>query len=388
MIKIDFDTQTLFQGLSGREGFYFLDSCGQGRYSFMGFDPVAWDVDVIDGMSVAPPTRDFFCGGLVGVQTYEGGRRFGLFNKTIVFDHEAGDVWWIHIAAPFDEAPVADISTFFVGYDDRFDSHGVTPVWSIVQYRDAFESIQRAIYEGEIYQANLTQRFDVGYDGNVAALYWQLRAVSPAPFGVFMRGADGRVICSVSPERFFSICGDEILAQPIKGTRIIGQEVALMASEKDAAELVMITDLLRNDLGRVCEPGSVSVVADRELHRFAQVAHTQSTIRGRLRIGWSYDEVFSAVCPGGSITGAPKKRAVEILAACEACKRDVYTGALGYIGFGGHVADFNIAIRTVYGDSEMLHFHGGGGIVADSVCEAEYQESLDKVVAIQDLLST
>jgi len=240
------------------------------------------------------------------------------------------------------------------------------------------------IAAGDIYQVNLAQRFRVEPAPSHAALYQALRAAAPAPFLASI-SLPGGGIASSSPERFFRIQGDRIETWPIKGTRPRGTTAAddarlrsdLLASSKDRAENVMIVDLERNDLGRVCEIGSVHVPALCEVSSHSNVHHLVSRVEGRLREDVHPVEVLRALFPGGSITGAPKIRAIEIIDELEPIRRGVYTGAIGYWDVSGD-CDWNIAIRTVIAVDGAAYFHAGGGIVADSTPEGEYEETLVK----------
>jgi anthranilate/para-aminobenzoate synthase component I len=215
--------------------------------------------------------------------------------------------------------------------------------------------------------------------------YGRLRECSPAPYAALMRGESG-VVASSSPELFLRMEGREVMTRPIKGTRARHGDAEmdaaaareLAASAKERAELVMITDLERNDLGQVCEYGSVEARELLRLERYAQVHHLVSTVTGRLREDVDHVEALRACFPGGSVTGAPKKRAREIIAELEPAPRGVYTGAMGYMGYDGRSA-FNIAIRTAVLEAEgRAHFHVGAGIVADSEPRLEWEETLWK----------
>jgi para-aminobenzoate synthetase component 1 len=240
------------------------------------------------------------------------------------------------------------------------------------------------IAAGDIYQVNLAQRFRVEPAPDHATLYRALREAAPAPF-LASFSLPGRGIASSSPERFFRIQGDRIETWPIKGTRPRGKTAAedaelkaeLLASAKDRAENVMIVDLERNDLGRVSEIGSVHVPALCEVSRHSNVHHLVSRVEGRLRENVRPVDVLRALFPGGSITGAPKIRAVQIIDELEPVRRGVYTGAIGYWDVSGD-CDWNIAIRTVVRANGAAYFHAGGGIVADSTPEGEYEETLVK----------
>ncbi len=246
------------------------------------------------------------------------------------------------------------------------------------------------IAAGDIYQVNLTHTLSAPWSGDPAHFYPRLRAASPAPYACFLRLGDTAVL-SASPECFLRIDGRHIVTRPIKGTRPRGEDDAAVAAElsssaKERAELVMITDLERNDLGQVCDYGSVQVTALCELQTFAQVHHLVSTVEGRLRPGVTPLQALRACYPGGSITGAPKKRAREIIAELEPAPRGIYTGALGYLSRDGR-AVFNIAIRTLVVRDGRATYGVGAGIVADSDPGSEYDETLHKAAGLFAALS-
>ncbi len=257
-------------------------------------------------------------------------------------------------------------------------------------YRRVVERAKRYIYDGDIYQVNLSQRFAAPLRHDPFDLYLRLRQVNPAPFAAFLNFPEVQVL-SASPERFlhFDPTSRRMQTRPIKGTRPRGQTAAadealareLVNSEKDQAENVMIVDVERNDLGRVAEIGSVQVPHLAALESFATVFHLTSTVEAQLRDGCDVVDLLLATFPSGSITGAPKIRAMEIIDELEPTARSVYTGAIGYIGFDGSL-DLNIAIRTMLVKGDTVYFQAGGGIVADSDPELEYQETLDKASAL------
>jgi para-aminobenzoate synthetase component 1 len=259
-------------------------------------------------------------------------------------------------------------------------------------YLDAVRTVKDHIRAGDIYQANLSQRFDVPTGLHPVDLYDRLRAASPAPFACHI-DCGGFSVIGASPERFLRVRGRHVETRPIKGTRrrgrtpgedgILGRE--LISSEKDGAELAMIVDVERNDLGRVAQYGSVRVVRRKALRTHPTVLHLEATVEGRLRDGMGPVDCIRAAFPGGSITGAPKIRAMEILEGIEPTRRGVYTGAVGYFGFDGR-CDLNIAIRTLVLKQGVAIFQAGGGIVADSDPLAEYEESLDKARALMRAL--
>lgn len=252
------------------------------------------------------------------------------------------------------------------------------------QYLQALRAVKEYIAAGDIYQANLTQRFDTNLRVSPWELYLRLREINPAPFAAYL-DLGGARIASSSPERFLKLAGRQVETRPIKGTRPRGatraQDVALgeelLASLKDNAELLMIVDLERNDLGRACRVGSVRVPELAVLESYQTVHHLVATVLGELDEKTSVVDLLQATFPGGSITGAPKIRSMEIIDELEPTRRSVYTGAIGYLGFDGDL-DLNIAIRTIICHHGKAYFQVGGGIVADSDPEAEYQETLDK----------
>jgi para-aminobenzoate synthetase component 1 len=248
------------------------------------------------------------------------------------------------------------------------------------------------IRAGDIYQVNLAQRFTVPLAESAETLYHRLRAANPAPFAAFLDAGEFQVV-SASPERFllYDPATRRVETRPIKGTRPRGATPAadarlraeLLASQKDAAELVMIVDLERNDLGRVCEYGTVRVPDLRRVEAYPTVFHTVATVEGQLHEGRTVPGLIRATFPGGSITGAPKIRAMQIIEELEGLRRHVYCGAIGYLGFDGRV-DLNIAIRTITVKDGRAYFHAGGGIVADSTPEGEYEETLHKARALAE----
>ncbi len=261
------------------------------------------------------------------------------------------------------------------------------------RYQQAFRRVQTYIHEGDCYQVNLARRFKVDFSGDPWALYQRLRALSPAPFAAYLETSDG-VILSDSPERFLQLRGDEVLTTPIKGTRprstdpLEDERLAqqLRQSPKDRAENLMIVDLLRNDLGKNCRPGSIRAPKLFELQSFASVHHLVSSISGRLKQGKHATDLLRGCFPGGSITGAPKLRAMEIIEELEPHRRGVYCGAIGYLGFDGGM-DASIAIRTLVIHRDTAYYWAGGGLVADSDVDAEYEEILHKTEALFSLLT-
>jgi len=255
-------------------------------------------------------------------------------------------------------------------------------------YLETIEQVRRYIKSGDIYQANLTQRFTGEVSVSSYELYRDLRRNSPAPFGAFLNFGDVDIL-SNSPERFIQVRDRIVETRPIKGTRPRGKTIQedealkseLLNSKKDRAELLMIVDLERNDLGKVSRTGTVKVPELFELEEYTNVHHLVATVQGELREDKDLVDLIEATFPGGSITGAPKIRAMEIIDELEPTQRSVYTGAIGYLGFDGSL-DLNIAIRTIIKKKNQIYFQVGGGITWDSNPKEEYQETLDKAESI------
>ena len=257
-------------------------------------------------------------------------------------------------------------------------------------YLAAIHRVLEYIRAGDIYQANISQRFHTPYSGDSYGLFLKLFEINPAPFFAYLDAGPLQVICS-SPERFLLVQDDRVETRPIKGTlprgrtsrmdQGIGQE--LLKSVKNRAELAMITDLLRNDLGRVCAYGSVVVEDPARLEAYTNVFHLVSIVTGRLAPGRDRVDLLRATFPGGSITGCPKIRAMEIIDELEPTARSVYTGSIGYLCFDGAM-DLNIAIRTLVRKGDELYYQVGGGIVFDSDPQAEYEETLHKAASMRE----
>lgn len=260
-------------------------------------------------------------------------------------------------------------------------------------YMKALRQIKKYISAGDVYQVNLSQRIEAHIDMPAYELYKKLRKINPAPFACYL-GFDDVSIISSSPERFLRVSNRQVQTRPIKGTRPRGKNAledeemkqALLSSQKDNAELTMITDLERNDLGRVCNYGSIKVIEEKALETYPTVHHLVSTVIGELHERYDIIDLLRATFPGGSITGAPKIRAMQIIDELEPCQRSVYTGSIGYIGFNGNL-DLNIAIRTFIMKGETVYFQVGSGIVADSDAEDEYEETLHKAKALIESLN-
>ncbi len=256
------------------------------------------------------------------------------------------------------------------------------------KYMSAVKKAKEYIRRGDIYQVNLSQRFHARTDLPASEIYERLRKINPSCFSAYFDAGDFQILSS-SPERFLQLHGDTVTTRPMKGTRPRSENRAedkrlkdeLLKSQKDKAELTMIVDLERNDLGRVCSYGSIKVKALRELEEYNTVYQTTATVEGRLYDDKDRISLLRACFPGGSITGCPKIRAMEIIEELESTRRNVYTGCLGYLSFSGDM-DFNILIRTILKKKNDLYFGAGGGIVIDSHPEDEYKETLVKARGI------
>jgi para-aminobenzoate synthetase component I len=304
--------------------------------------------------------QGFPVGGLCGWIDYEGDFVFGEYPEMLVYSH-SDRTWWEtgNLSQELREtSATATISTF-------------SPLTPRDHFITGVERIKEWIAAGHIYQANLSQAFTATVRGELFSLYEHLRDASPAPMAAYL-ALDGREILSSSPETFLKISGRGIETRPIKGTR----------PRFSDSELVMITDLLRNDLGQVCEFGSVEVAEMLRLETLAQVHHLVSTVTGTLRAECDTITAIAACCPGGSITGAPKKRAMEIIQELEQAPRGIYCGAIGWLGYNGE-SSLNIAIRTLVRHGERLVYQVGAGIVADSDPEKEFEETLHKAAGIR-----
>lgn len=341
--------------------------------------------DAVAARQFAEPAK-IPSGFAAGWVDYDGAFCFGFYDKLLAYAHADGGRWfsiggahrdWADLLAADAATPTASPVAF-------------SPSMAREEFLHAVERAREYIAAGDIYQVNLSHRFTAPWAANQDpfGLYHSLRACSPAPHAAFL-SLNGRAILSSSPELFLEISGRRIRTRPIKGTRPRRADPQadarsaddLVSCPKESAELIMITDLERNDLGQVCEFGSVTVTEMLKLERYEQVFHLVSTVEGQLRADVDPVTALRACFPGGSITGAPKKRAMEIIAELEPVPRGLYTGAIGYFGFNGE-SQFNIAIRTVVIENGLAQFHVGAGIVADSQPEKEWQETLDKAAGI------
>jgi para-aminobenzoate synthetase component 1 len=440
------DSSVRFGGLVDRDWAVFLDSGGDrlagGRFDIYSADPyltlttrgpvteigrrsgrtesISDPLQILRGElgAVVPSGHGLpFCGGAMGYFAYDLGRRYerwpeiaardidmpemavGLYDWAVVVDHRRKRCTlvgqgkddktfdcWDELTRRFSDAPQKVYAPLQVLAQ-------VTSNLDRGAYDLAFEKIKAHIRRGDCYQVNLAQRFSAPVIGSGWSAYRQLRTSNPAPFSAFINLPQGQILSS-SPERFIRVQDGRVLTQPIKGTRPRGANPAedealareLKTSTKDRAENVMIVDLLRNDLGKNCAPGSVRVAKLFEVESFSNVHHLVSTVEGELASGRHAVDVLRGSFPGGSITGAPKVRAIEIIEECEPQRRSVYCGAIGYIGFDGSM-DTSIAIRTLLCSGDSIHAWAGSGIVADSDADLEFQECLDKASGLLGVLA-
>ncbi|MBN8431506.1 aminodeoxychorismate synthase component I [Microbulbifer salipaludis] len=401
-----------------------------GRFDILSADPInslsldAADqapFDALDDLlcELAPQEVDQqlpFCGGAIGYAGYELGSHgnflpldnretplpagfFGLYTWALIVDHQLQATHLIFHPAST-EMQKRDLQARFRALDwntaprtERFElTAGFRHEFTPDEYHARIQRILDYIRAGDIYQANFTQRFFAEYTGSPLTAYLALREAAAGPFSAFLSLPQGEVL-SLSPERFILADGTFLQTEPIKGTaprspepsQDQAQASALAASRKDRAENLMIVDLLRNDFGKICQRGSVRVPNLFELQSFANVHHLVSTITGQIPEDLQFAQVLEATFPGGSITGAPKRRAMQIIRELERSPRGIYCGSIGYISSCGR-ADTNIAIRSLTASKGRITCAAGGGIVADSDPAAEHRECLDKVRVLLDTL--
>ena len=439
------DSASLFEGIADLPWAVFLDSGrhqpGQSRYDILSAQPYVRLVtrgalteiygDAVElsredpfallkrALAVDPACGGElpFCGGAIGYFGYDLARRLerlpavaedaeripelavGIYDWAVVVDHVERRSWlvgqgrdpdtdlkWSRLVAMFSDPPRER---------SRAPFRITSPVASNLThdaYARAFRKIRGYIHDGDCYQVNLAQRFSAAASGDPWLAYQRLRIINPAPFSAYLNTPYAQIL-SASPERFLKVEDGRVETKPIKGTRPragharLDAELVeeLRASGKDRAENLMIVDLLRNDLSKNCALGSVKVPKLFEVESYATVHHLVSTVTGELRAGRDAIDLLRGCFPGGSITGAPKLRAMQIIEELEPHRRGIYCGAIGYIGFDGGM-DANIAIRTLVYSQGSIRFWAGGGIVADSKLEEEYQETFDKAAAMLKLL--
>lgn len=436
------NSAVLFSHIAHKPWAVFLDSgyphSQQGRYDIIAADPVCTLVthgdstEIIQNNKITRSTENPFDlvkkqllpvnnsevadlpfnGGAIGYFSYDLARRLehlpvmaedaegiaemavGIYHWAVIVDHQQQQSYlvgqqieearWQALIRQFSQLPTTQSpDTFQV----------TSPVQSNMdqaRYSKAFDRIKYYLKEGDCYQVNLTQRFSANCAGNPWTAYQALRELNAAPFSCYLNLPEVQILSS-SPERFLRLINGIVETKPIKGTRPRKVDEAedeqqkhqLVTSTKDRAENVMIVDLLRNDISKTCSGVTVPVLFDVET--YATVHHLVSTVTGVLAENQHALDLLKSCFPGGSITGAPKIRSMEIIEEIEPHRRGVYCGSIGYIGFNGNM-DTNIAIRTLVHSNNTIRFWAGGGIVNDSVMEEEYQECFDKAAALLDLL--
>ncbi|MCK5872355.1 MAG: aminodeoxychorismate synthase component I [Methylococcales bacterium] len=437
------DSSSLFAPIAQQSWAIFLDSAApysqQGRYDILSCRPTCTLVTKGQITTVTSKTSTYtspddpfeliknhlpainiacelpFNGGLLGYFSYDLIRRFerlpnlthdaenipemavGIYPWAVVVDHRQQQSWlvgvdveeqdWHDLIEQFSTIkPPKPVTEFKISQMPRANM-------SQSFYSHAFDKIKYYLTEGDCYQINLTQRFESPCSGDPWQAYQVLRQLNPAPFCAYLNFPEVQVLSS-SPERFIKVQAGMVETKPIKGTRPRKklkkedqqQITELLNSEKDRAENLMIVDLLRNDLSKSCEEGSVKVPSLFSVESYATVHHLVSTIKGKLAKNQHPLDLFKRCFPGGSITGAPKIRAMEIIEELEPHRRGLYCGSIAYLGFNGTM-DSNITIRTLVHSEKTIRFWAGGGIVNDSVMEEEYQESFDKAAAMFAMLN-
>ncbi|HIJ53151.1 MAG TPA: anthranilate synthase component I family protein [Planctomycetes bacterium] len=370
--------------------------------------------------------KGFFRGGWIGYFSYELGRyierlpettiddlqmpliRLCFYDRFIAYDHLEGTCFAIALQLPDDsEKPqekLASLENVFTKARkisvpppppadiEHIDFSQIRCNMDKDYYLRMFEKIKRYIYDGDVYQINFSQRFECDYNARPIALFHWQNHYNPSPYAAYIDAGSFHIV-SASPEMFITIADGIISTKPIKGTRPRvsedgqGKQInarnfdELLSSEKEQAELNMIVDLERNDIARICEPGTRKVVQPRTIESYPTVFHAVATVAGRLRKEITFCDILKAIFPGGSITGAPKIRSMEIIDETEPTDRGVYTGGIGYIGLDGS-ACLNIVIRTIIIKNQMAFAQTGGGIVADSDPQAEWDETITKARAL------
>ncbi|MEM8498646.1 MAG: aminodeoxychorismate synthase component I [Pseudomonadota bacterium] len=417
-----------FLALADHSHAVWLDSNGsaRGRFDILAADPEQWHTCDDDDphefiralrqslrsakITVTPDIP--FCGGLIGLLGYEFGLQLvglresnsnsptaptaeaGWFNWAIVQDHLKKNCTFVSLLS--DKQSESVLNNILSAKPEEKEAFQLQQDMQAnldwPQYQSALDSVNEYILDGDCYQINFSKRYQAPFIGDPRQLYAQLREATKAPFSAYFSGSSGDTL-SLSPERFVRLSGREVMTQPIKGTSARDSDPKtdqanadqLRNSSKDKAENLMIVDLLRNDFGRVCVPGSIAVPELFELQSFAMVHHLVSTITGKLDEDKDALDLLAAVFPGGSITGAPKHRAMQIIQELEPNERDVYCGSIFYLSADGNL-DSNILIRSLLCRNQHVYCWGGGGIVLDSTAESEWQEIDNKIGRLLSVL--
>lgn len=454
-IKTELNSFDLYTVFKEEKNSFFLDSGMDhdklGKYSFIGFDPIAVIKSKDDNIEITRENeikrfkghpfeelrkilKEFkmdynsslpFVGGAVGYLSYDlchfveklprkavddvniPDMYFGIYDGVIAIDHRNGkDKVYIatlgikkdeeklfeDIYSKIREAEDKEKKAEVKFRDEKVDIKFESNFESREKYEETIQKVRDYIKTGDIYQVNLTQRFKCETEESPYNIYGKLRTINPAPFASYLDLGDTQIVSS-SPERFIKINDGIIETRPIKGTINRGKtkeedeknREILVNSKKDQAELLMIVDLERNDLGKIAKTGTVKVTELFHLEEYATVYHLVSTVKAEVDEKYDVVDCIKATFPGGSITGAPKIRAMEIIDELEPTQRNIYTGSIGYIGFNGEV-DLNIVIRTMIYKDKKVYFNAGGGITWDSNPKLEYDESIFKLKALMNAL--
>lgn len=429
---------SIFRKLKAQRNCFFLDSSLNpgplARFSILGFEPFYILASknqpaflrlrqLLEEYRFSPPGISLpFLAGAVGYLSYDLGfcleekiiRRpkpdlgiadlyFAFYNSSVILDHRQDKLYIFCCGAPEKNPSVAaalakenlkKIEKLLAGptvSDAHFEKGqplGLSSNFTKAAYIRAVKEAKEYIRQGDIYQVNLSQQFCAGTNYPAFDIYRRLRSLSPSPFSAYLDAGFCQILSS-SPERFLRLNRNMVTTRPMKGTRPRLGDLSkdrplrrqLIESAKDKAELMMIVDLERNDLGRVCDYRSVKVDKLRQIEEYSTVFQATANISGCLYKDKDRVDLIKACFPGGSITGCPKIRAMEIIEELEPSRRSIYTGCLGYLGFGGDM-DLNILIRSILKIKDKLYFGAGGGIVADSLPEAEYEETMVKAKAM------
>ncbi len=415
-VKLDLDPYTAFLSLSeNAEQGFFLEGWGEGKYCFFGIDPVdtyqgefgskEWErLNKERDKIKTPGELEMFKSGWVGLIGYDMGRNFenfknpnqigmqlpdflvGKYEKTVWIDLDT-DLWYLNGGIKTDGLcndvnlpPVSVVNKKLLVTEEEHES------W--------VEKTKKYIYDGDIFQANLAHPIEYEFEGNPLDLYRRIHKYNPSPHaGVYFDKTLDFYLLSNSPELLYEVKGNRIYTKPIAGTRRRGSDAKedaqfkqeLNEVAKEQAEHLMLVDLERNDLGRLCEYGTVEVSRLGAIEEYKNVFHLVSTVEGQLRDGLTPSQIFKALFPGGTITGAPKIRSMEIIYEMEKHRRNFYTGALGWLSNEGR-QEWNILIRTAQIKNDKIHLHVGGGIVYDSDAHREYQETWNKAAAWEKIL--
>lgn len=392
----------------GRDPFLIFESRGEDiavhgldLYRAKG-DPFAYLQEIIDNYStVKLPASSPFSVGVIGALSYDlkhlvedipsscrddincCDMHFSFFREYIVVDEREQKFYRVKLNTDGSGSPRGLVKRETSG-EEKTRLGELESNFSEEEYKEAVGRVIKYIGKGTIYQANISQQFRVGFGGDSFRLFEMLNRVNPAPMSAYLDCGDFRLISS-SPERFLLRRGQYVESKPIKGTRPRGKDMIedlrlrqeLIGSQKDSAELAMIVDLVRNDLGKTAQPGTVSVAAPKIIEEYANVFHSLAIVTSRLRKEVSSLELIRSCFPGGSITGCPKVQAMKVIEEIEKNKRSFYCGSIGYIGLDGNF-DMSIAIRTFIEKNGNLYFNLGGGIVYDSDPQEEYDETIHK----------